>query len=52
MNEEIINSIHFLKNKPGPFIANFCKYLNPIKVNRNDYISLEGDPADEGIYPE
>jgi hypothetical protein len=48
MNEEIIHCIQFLKNKPSPFIASFCRHLKPIKVNRNDYISLEGDPADEG----
>ena len=49
MNEEIINSIPFLKNKPSSFVASICSYLKPIKIHRKDYICLEGDPADEGI---
>lgn len=48
MCEEMIKCLHFLQNKPEPFIARFCKKLNPLKLNRNDYIALEGDPADEG----
>ena len=50
MNDEIIHCIQFFKNKPGPFVANVCKNLTPIKVNKDDYICLEGDPADEGDY--
>jgi len=49
MNEEIIHSIPFLKNKPNAFIASICRNLNPIKIHKNDYICLEGDPADEGF---
>lgn len=49
MNEEIINSIPFLKNKPSAFISTICKYLTPLKIHKNDYICLEGDPADESI---
>lgn len=49
MNEEIINSIPFLKNKPSAFISTICKYLTPLKIHKDDYICLEGDPADESI---
>lgn len=47
MNEDTINSIPFLKDKPTAFIASVCKNLNPLKIHKNDYICLEGDPADE-----
>lgn len=47
MNQEIIDSIAFFKNKPDSFIVFICSYLKPIRIHKNDYICMEGDPADE-----
>ena len=48
MNDEIIQAIPFLQNKPNSFKASICARLKPIKIHKNDCICLEGDPADEG----
>ena len=47
MHRDIITNIPYFEDKPCSFIAYIGPLLKPIKVNRNDYIFLEGDPADE-----
>lgn len=43
----MVLSIPFFQNKPPAFVAAICNLLKPIKLNKNDYIFMEGDPADE-----
>lgn len=49
MNKEIVLSIPFFQNKPPAFVAAIGNLIKPIFVNKNDYIFMEGDPADESI---
>ena len=49
MNKDIILSIPFFQNKAPAFVAAIGNLLKPIKVNKNDYIFMEGDPADESF---
>lgn len=47
MNKDVVLSIPFFQNKPPSFVAAIGNFLKPIIVNKNDYIFMEGDPADE-----
>lgn len=47
MHQEIVLHLDFLKDKPKAFIAFLGPLLKPIKVNQNDIVFSEGDPADE-----
>ena len=49
MNKDIIINIPFFQEKPASFIAYLGPFLKPIKVNKYDYIFMEGDPADESF---
>lgn len=49
MNKDIVLSIPFFQNKPPAFVAAIGNLIKPIFVNQNDYIFMEGDPADESI---
>lgn len=49
MNKDIVLSIPFFQNKPPAFVAAIGNFLKPIKLNKNDYIFMEGDPADESL---
>lgn len=49
MHKDIVLAIPFFQNKPPAFVASIGNLLKPIKVSKDDYIFMEGDPADESL---
>lgn len=50
MYNKIINDIPYIKSKPASFTAFLGPLLNRIKIPKNEYVFMAGEPAEEMFF--